>query len=79
MRDDRCRLERDDRVIGLDLASAEHQVVALTGEGQEHRRYKGPVDETSILGRPASGGSSHSSPPWTAEYLERRWRPTARV
>ena len=34
MPDDRCRLGNEDVIIGLDLASAEHQAVVLTADGQ---------------------------------------------
>ena len=40
MPDDRCRLGSDDVVIGLDLASAEHQVVVLTVAGQRLTRFR---------------------------------------
>src|SRR5262245_1492627 len=40
MPDDRCRLGSDDVVIGLDLASAEHQVVVLTATGQRLTRFR---------------------------------------
>ena len=42
MPDDRCRLGRDDVVIGLDLASAEHQAVVLTAAGQRLTRFRIP-------------------------------------
>jgi len=52
MLDDRCRLGSDDVVIGLDLASAEHQAVVLTAAGQRLTR----------LGFPTRGrGSRHCS------------------
>ena len=40
MREDRCRLGSDDVVIGLDLASAEQQVVVLTVAGQRLTRFR---------------------------------------
>jgi len=42
MSDDRCRLGSDDVVIGLDLASAEHQAVVLTAAGQRLTRFRMP-------------------------------------
>ena len=42
MSDDRCRLGSDDVVIGLDLASAEHQAVVLTAAGQRLTRFRIP-------------------------------------
>jgi hypothetical protein len=42
MPDDRCRLGSDDVVIGLDLASAEHQAVVLTAAGQRLTRFRIP-------------------------------------
>ncbi len=43
MPDDRCRLGSDDVVIGLDLASAEHQAVVLTAAGQRLTRFRIPI------------------------------------
>ena len=40
MPDDRCRPGSDDVVIGLDLASAEHQAVVLTAAGQRLTRFR---------------------------------------
>src|SRR5215468_5141000 len=40
MPDDRCRLGSEDVVIGLDLASAEHQAVVLTAAGQRLARFR---------------------------------------
>jgi hypothetical protein len=40
MPDERCRLGSDDVVIGLDLASAEHQVGVLTADGQRLTRFR---------------------------------------
>src|SRR5215467_1407200 len=42
MPDDRCRRGSDDVVIGLDLASAEHQVVVLTAVGERLTRFRIP-------------------------------------
>ena len=42
MPDDRCRLGSEDVVIGLDLASAEHQAVVLTAAGQRLPRFRIP-------------------------------------
>src|SRR5262247_206307 len=42
MPDDRCRLGSDDVIIGLDLASAEHQAVVLTVAGQRLTRFRIP-------------------------------------
>lgn len=42
MEDARCRLDHQDVVIGLDLASTEHQVVVLTATGQRLTRFKIP-------------------------------------
>lgn len=40
MSDKRCRLNPDDVVIGLDLASAEHQAVVLDSSGRRLTRFK---------------------------------------
>ena len=48
MPDDRCRLGSDDVVIGLDLASAEHQVVVLTADGQRLTRFKIPHSRVGL-------------------------------
>ena len=42
MSDDRCRLGSDDVVIGLDLASAEHQAVVVTAAGKRLTRFRIP-------------------------------------
>src|SRR5215469_7403335 len=42
MSDDRCRLGSDDVVIGLDLASAEHQAVVVTAAGKRLTRFRMP-------------------------------------
>src|SRR5262249_25780255 len=42
MPDDRCRLGSDDVVIGLDLASAEHQAVVVTAAGKRLTRFRMP-------------------------------------
>src|SRR5258708_21796259 len=48
MPDDRCRLGSDDVVIGLDLASAEHQVVVLTADGRRLTRFKIPHSRVGL-------------------------------
>src|SRR5581483_3309913 len=48
MPDDRCRLGSDDVVIGLDLASAEHQVVVLTAHGQRLTRFRIPHSRVGL-------------------------------
>src|SRR6266851_1632641 len=48
MPDDRCRLGSDDVVIGLDLASVEHQVVVLTADGQRLTRFKIPHSRVGL-------------------------------
>lgn len=48
MPDDRCRLGSDDVVIGLDLASTEHQVVVLTADGQRLTRFKTPHSRVGL-------------------------------
>jgi transposase len=48
MLDDRCRLGSDDVVIGLDLASAEHQVVVLTADGQRLTRFRIPHSRAGL-------------------------------
>ena len=48
MPDDRCRLGSDDVVIGLDLASAEHQVVVLTAAGQRLTRFRIPHSRAGL-------------------------------
>ena len=48
MPDDRCRLGSDDVVIGLDLASAEHQVVVLTAAGQRLTRFRIPHSRVGL-------------------------------
>src|SRR5215470_17593348 len=47
MPDDR-RLGSDDVVIGLDLASAEHQVVVLTSVGQRLTRFRIPHSRAGL-------------------------------
>jgi len=42
MSDDRCRLGSEDVVIGLDLASTEHQAVVLAADGRRLTRFKVP-------------------------------------
>src|SRR5215470_16389308 len=48
MPDDRCRLGSDDVVIGLDLASAEHQAVVLTAAGQRLIRFRIPHSRAGL-------------------------------
>ena len=48
MGDERCRLDREDVVIGLDLASAEHQVVVLTAAGQRLTRFRIPHSRAGL-------------------------------
>ena len=48
MPDDRCRLGSDDVVIGLDLASAEHQAVVLTAAGQRLTRFRIPHSRAGL-------------------------------
>src|SRR5215470_2613698 len=48
MPDDRCRLGSDDVVIGLDLASAEHQAVLLTAAGQRLTRFRIPHSRAGL-------------------------------
>jgi len=70
MPDDRCRLGSDDVVIGLDLASAEHQAVVLTAAGQRLTRFRIPHTRAgleALLRRPrrpssAAPGVPASSP-----------------
>src|SRR5262250_52902 len=48
MSDDRCRLGSDDVVIGLDLASAEHQAVVLTAAGKRLTRFRIPHSRAGL-------------------------------
>jgi transposase len=48
MSDDRCRLGAEDVVIGLDVASREHQAVVLTGDGRRLTRFKVPHSRAGI-------------------------------
>jgi transposase len=48
MGDERCRLDPEDVVIGLDLASAEHQVVVLTAAGHRLTRFKVPHSRVGL-------------------------------
>jgi transposase len=48
MSDDRCRLSSEDVVIGLDLASTEHQAVVLTGDGRRLTRFKVPHSHAGL-------------------------------
>jgi len=48
MGDERCRLDQEDVVIGLDLASAEHQVVVLTAAGQRLTRFRIPHSHAGL-------------------------------
>jgi hypothetical protein len=48
MGDERGRLDHEDVVIGLDLASAEHQVVVLTAAGQRLTRFRIPHSHAGL-------------------------------
>src|SRR5262249_47956724 len=48
MPDARCRLDQDDVVIGLDLASAEHQAVVLAADGRRLTRFKVPHSQAGL-------------------------------
>src|SRR5262245_41897743 len=48
MPDARCRLDQDDVVIGLDLASAEHQAVVLSADGRRLTRFKVPHSHAGL-------------------------------
>src|SRR5215467_3480615 len=67
MPDDRCRLGSDDVVIGLDLASAEHQVVVLTAAGQRLTRFRIPHSIVRHMGPSFVSG-------WTREGITRTRR-----
>src|SRR5215471_7197134 len=75
MPDDRCRLGSDDVVIGLDLASAEHQAVVLTGAGQRLTRLRIPHTRAGLedllrrttlaaLGRASAPRGTRTTTPW---------------
>ena len=48
MPDVRCRLEGDDVVVDLDLASAEHQAVVMTAGGQRLTRFRVPHSRAGL-------------------------------
>lgn len=63
MSDERCRLGSEDVVIGLDLASTEHQAVVLAADGRRLTRFKVPhsragFDELLRRTAPAALGRS---------------------
>jgi transposase len=48
MLDERCRLGSEDVVIGLDLASTEHQAVVLAADGRRLTRFKVPHSRAGV-------------------------------
>ena len=87
MLDDRCRLGSDDVVIGLDLASAEHQVVVLTAAaGERVRTLSGqPWPErlgfvrsrlARVLRRRDPAGAAEPARGWQQEQKDRVFRAT---
>jgi len=59
MPDDRCRLGSDDVVIGLDLASAEHQAVVLTAAGQRLTRFRIPHTRAGLVAQVRTHRAGH--------------------
>lgn len=84
MPDDRCRLGSDDVVIGLDLASAEHQVVVLTAAGPRLTRFRIPhlrVGLEELLRRtmPAALGRAGGARVFAFEATGHVWEAVAYV
>jgi len=84
MPDDRCRLGRDDVVIGLDLASAEHQAVVLTAAGQRLPRFRIPhtragLEELLRRTTPAALGRAGGARVFAFEATGHLWEAVAYV
>ena len=84
MPDDRCRLGSDDVVIGLDLASAEHQAVALTAAGQRLTRFRIPhtragLEELLRRTTPAALGRAGGARVFAFEATGHLWEAVAYV
>jgi len=84
MPDDRCRLGSDDVVIGLDLASAEHQAVVLTAAGQRLTRFRIPhtragLEELLRRTTPAALGRAGGARVFAFEATGHLWEAVAYV
>ena len=84
MPDDRCRLGSDDVVIGLDLASAEHQSVVLTAAGQRLTRFRIPhsragLEELLRRTTPAALGRAGAARVFAFEATGHVWEAVAYV
>ena len=84
MGDERCRLDREDVVIGLDLASVEHQVVVLTVAGQRLTRFRIPhsragLDELLRRTAPAALGRTGGRRMFAFEATGHVWEAVAYV
>ncbi len=84
MPDDRCRLGSDDVVIGLDLASAEHQAVVLTAAGQRLTRVRIPhtragLEELLRRTTPAALGRAGGARVFAFEATGHLWEAVAYV
>src|SRR5215510_4529108 len=84
MPDDRCRLGSDDVIIGLDLASAEHQAVVLTVAGQRLTRFRIPHTRAGLedlLRRttPAALGRAEGARIFAFEATGHMWEAVAYV
>ena len=84
MSDDRCRLGSDDVVIGLDLASAEHQAVVLTAAGQRLTRFRIPHTRAGLEERlrrttPAALGRAGGARVFAFEATGHLWEAVAYV
>ena len=84
MPDDRCRLGTDDVIVGLDLASAEHQVVVLTTGGQRLTRFRIPhsragLEELFRRTAPAALGRASGMRMFAFEATGHVWEAVAHV
>ncbi len=84
MPDERHRLGSDDVVIGLDLASAEHQAVVLTAAGQRLTRFRIPhtragLEELLRRTMPAALGRAGGARVFAFEATGHLWEAVAYV
>src|SRR5215467_8373252 len=84
MPDDRCRLGSDDVIIGLDLASAEHQAVVLSVAGQRLTRFRIPHTRAGLADllrrtTPAALGRAGGARVFACEATGHLWEAVAYV
>jgi hypothetical protein len=75
MSDDRCRPGAENVVIGLDLASTEHQAVVLTADGRRVTRLKVPHPRAGIRRIAPAYRSGGLGACWRARVCVRSDRP----